>query len=295
MRNLIVRTILFLVAVPALVAIIIFLPQWHHLALNLIAVTASAIGASELARFFERRDAGYRASSFTIPLLGAALPLTQILIVNGVLPQESIQFVIYAATAAILVLQILRREDEGFQYTLSNTAANLTLMLYPGFFLSYLVRISSFEHATVLILIFLSMVFFNDTAAYLSGMLYRSVCEALARRTGRNWEPRFVLPVSPNKTLVGFAGGLITATVTLLAARLLFPRRVPGSIGDLVLVGIAVGLATILGDLIESALKRSATKKDSGSLIPGRGGILDSIDSVLYAAPVFYYLLRYLI
>ncbi|HKJ85490.1 MAG TPA: phosphatidate cytidylyltransferase [Spirochaetia bacterium] len=295
MRNLIVRTILFLVAVPALIAIIIFLPQWHHLALNLIAVAASAIGASELARFFERRDAAYRASSFTIPLLGAALPLTQILIVNGILPQESIQLVIYVAASVILLLQILRREDEGFRYTLSNTAANLTLMLYPGFFLAYLVRISSFEHATVLILTFLCLVFFNDTAAYLSGMLYRSLREARARRSGRTWKPRFVLPVSPNKTLVGFAGGLATATATILVAQLLFPQQIPGSTLDLVLVGIAVGLATIFGDLIESALKRSATRKDSGSLIPGRGGILDSIDSVLYAAPVFYYLLRYLI
>ena len=58
-------------------------------------------------------------------------------------------------------------------------------------------------------------------------------------------------------------------------------------------MGSAVGIATILGDLIESAIKRSATSKDSGQLIPGRGGILDSVDSVLYAAPVFYYLLRY--
>ncbi|MFW6312729.1 MAG: phosphatidate cytidylyltransferase, partial [Spirochaetota bacterium] len=106
---------------------------------------------------------------------------------------------------------------------------------------------------------------------------------------------RFVIPVSPNKTLVGFFGGLATAVATILAARLLFPQQIPGSVGSLVLVGLAVGLATSFGDLVESALKRGATRKDSGSLIPGRGGILDSIDSVLYAAPVFYYLLRYLI
>jgi phosphatidate cytidylyltransferase len=61
----------------------------------------------------------------------------------------------------------------------------------------------------------------------------------------------------------------------------------------LILIGLIVGVSVIMGDLIESALKRSATSKDSGSLIPGRGGVLDSIDSVLYAAPVFYYLFRY--
>ena len=59
--------------------------------------------------------------------------------------------------------------------------------------------------------------------------------------------------------------------------------------------GCIVSAATIVGDLIESAIKRSTTSKDSGELIPGRGGILDSVDSVLYAAPLFYYLLRYLV
>lgn len=295
MRNLITRTILFFVAVPGLIAIIVFLPYQNHLALNLIAVAAAALGASELARLFGRHDAGYRASVVTIPLLGASLPATQVLIVNGVVPPESFLTVIYVTVAVILLLQILRREDEGFGFTLSNTAANITLLVYPGFFLSYLVRLSAFEDASVLILTFLVLVFFNDTTAYLVGMRYRSVATRRAAARGEEWRPRFVLPVSPNKTLVGFIGGLTITPLTLVGAHLLFPQELPGRIGTFVGIGILVGLATIMGDLIESALKRSATSKDSGSIIPGRGGILDSIDSVLYAAPVFYYLLRYLL
>lgn len=293
MQNLIKRTILWFVAVPALVAIILLLPHQNHLALNAIVVAASALGASELAGFFERRDAAYRASFVTIPLLGAALPLTQVAVVNALAPQHAVQIVLYAVAGIILLLQVFRREDEGFAFTLSNTAANITLLVYPGLFLSYVVRISGFSNAGPLILTFLCMVFFNDTMAYLVGMLYRSIRERLARRAGRTWKPRIVLPVSPNKTIAGFAGGLAAAPVTLVLAHLLFPATIPGEPGRLVLIGLAVGVATIMGDLIESALKRSATRKDSGSIIPGRGGILDSIDSVLYAAPVFYYLLRY--
>ena len=290
MRNIVLRTITFFVGVPALIAVILLLPHQNHLVLNLIAITASALGARELSILFGHSDTDYRASFVTIPLLGATIPLTQVFVVNGLLPQVAVQIVLYLAVAAILLLQLVRREDEGFQYALSNTAANITLLLYPGLFLSYVVRITGLPHAGPLMLTFLCMVFFNDTMAYLSGVFYRNMRERRAEQKGVTWRPRVVLPVSPKKTLVGFAGGLVMAPATLVAAHLLFPREIPGRIGPLLLVGLAVGVATILGDLIESALKRSATRKDSGSLIPGRGGVLDSIDSVLYSAPVFFYL-----
>jgi phosphatidate cytidylyltransferase len=62
-----------------------------------------------------------------------------------------------------------------------------------------------------------------------------------------------------------------------------------GVLGN-VLLGLLVGIAVIFGDLIESGLKRSARVKDSGIAIPGRGGMLDSIDSLLFSAPLYYYL-----
>ena len=291
MRNIVVRTITFFVGVPALIAVILLLPHQNHLAVNVIAVTASALGARELSLLFGHPDTDYRASFVTIPLLGATIPFTQVLVVNGLLPQVAVQVVMYLAVAAILLLQLVRREDEGFEHALSNTAASITLLLYPGLFISYVVRMTGLQHAGPLMLTFLCMVFFNDTMAYLSGVFYRNVRERRAAQMGVTWKPRVVLPVSPKKTLVGFAGGLLMSPATLIAAHLLFPREIPGRIWQLALVGLAVGVATILGDLIESALKRSATRKDSGSLIPGRGGVLDSIDSVLYAAPVFFYLL----
>ncbi len=292
MRNLVSRILLWIVAVPAIISLILFLPFRNHLALALVVVAASALGASELAAFFAQRDAGYRASGVVIPALGAALPMTQLLIMQGVLSQTAVSGVVFAVVALILLGQVARREAEGFAFTLSNTAANTFLLLYPGLFLSFIIRIDEFEGATALLLLFLCMVFFNDTGAYLAGMAYRGIKSRQAERRGEEWAPRFTLPVSPHKTVVGFVAGLASSVVTALGARWLFPGHIQISAGAAALVGLAVGLATISGDLIESALKRSATKKDSGTIIPGRGGILDSIDSVLYAAPVFYYLLR---
>ncbi len=284
----------FFIAIPLLVALILLLPHANHLALNILVVIASGLGARELAALFEQRNDGYRGRNAAIPVLGSLVPIVQILVGFDVFPQSAVQIAIYAATAMLLLVEVFRRDEEGFRHTLSNAAANAMIVLYPGLFLSYVSRMTELNYAGPLILTFLCMVFFNDTAAYLSGRLYRSACERLAAKTGRSWEPRVVLPVSPRKTLVGFAGGLILSPVTLIAAHLLMPQALPASTGRLIVIGLAVGVAVVFGDLVESALKRSATRKDSGSLIPGRGGMLDSTDSILYAAPVFYYLVSVL-
>lgn len=102
-----------------------------------------------------------------------------------------------------------------------------------------------------------------------------------------------IIKVSPNKSLAGFIGGGTLSAVVLAVLYCLF---VPGikediSIWMAVVLGLATSSAANIGDLIESAFKRSAEVKDSGSLIPGRGGLLDSIDSMLASAPIFWLLL----
>jgi phosphatidate cytidylyltransferase len=107
-----------------------------------------------------------------------------------------------------------------------------------------------------------------DTGAYLVG-----------RRFGR---ARFLAHISPSKTYAGLVGGLVACTivVALILAGLGQP------IGMGLVLGPLLGLAAQAGDLAESMLKRAAGAKDSGSLIPGHGGVLDRIDSFLFAAPV---------
>jgi phosphatidate cytidylyltransferase len=107
-----------------------------------------------------------------------------------------------------------------------------------------------------------------DTGAYLVG-----------RRFGQR---RFLTHISPSKTYAGLIGGLVA--VTVVVAALLWGLGQPVAMG--LLLGPLIGLAAQAGDLAESMIKRAAGAKDSGDLIPGHGGILDRIDSFLFAAPV---------
>lgn len=107
-----------------------------------------------------------------------------------------------------------------------------------------------------------------DTGAYLIG-----------KRFGR---AKFLTHISPSKTYAGLIGGLAATTIVVTVMAVL--------LGEPPLVGLALGpllgLAAQAGDLAESVLKRAAGAKDSGTIIPGHGGILDRVDSFLFAAPV---------
>jgi phosphatidate cytidylyltransferase len=95
--------------------------------------------------------------------------------------------------------------------------------------------------------------------------------------------------LSPGKTWEGAAGGILFAVIAGVA---LMPGMLDRSIWYGALVGLITGLLAVLGDLGESAIKRWANTKDSGSFMPGHGGLLDRIDSLLFALPLLYYLLR---
>jgi phosphatidate cytidylyltransferase len=112
-----------------------------------------------------------------------------------------------------------------------------------------------------------------DTGAYLAG-----------RTWGRHG---FMVHISPKKTWEGVAGGVIVAVVVTFLSLWAAGAWLPGAL----LLGPLVAAAAQTGDLAESMLKRAASAKDSGSLIPGHGGVLDRIDSILFAAPVIYFYL----
>ncbi|WP_406666646.1 phosphatidate cytidylyltransferase [Gallaecimonas sp. GXIMD1310] len=121
------------------------------------------------------------------------------------------------------------------------------------------------------ILFVLLLVWAADTGAYFSG-----------RALGRHkLSPR----VSPNKTIEGAIGGLVLAMA--VAALCVYLRPAHLSAGAIITASVLAALASILGDLSESMFKRAAGIKDSGTILPGHGGILDRIDSITAAAPVF--------
>ena len=125
-------------------------------------------------------------------------------------------------------------------------------------------------------LLLIATVIVSDSAQFYSGRLFG----------GRPLAPT----ISPKKTIEGAVGGLVVATIFITAAGpWVFPRTRPLS---LALVGVAIVVLGICGDLFESRLKRAAGVKDSSALIPGHGGVLDRIDALLFAAPAYYVYLQ---
>jgi phosphatidate cytidylyltransferase len=249
----------------------------NNFVFHLLVVASSAVGATELGRIFEKRIAAYRGSAVLLPIMGASLPVAAMLLVHRGLSVDLFLVIIVAFFGAILASQAFRTREEHFDAILPLVSAHAAILLYPGLFLAYVIRLSLYPAASELLLVLIGAVYLNDAGAYVAGMLF-----------GKN--SRKLLPISPKKSLVGFVFGFLVSPGIVLAARALRPGLFPGPAWVAILFGVAIGTATILGDLAESALKRSATVKDSGQIIPGRGGILDSIDSPLFAAPVFFYL-----
>jgi phosphatidate cytidylyltransferase len=99
---------------------------------------------------------------------------------------------------------------------------------------------------------------------------------------------------SPNKSLEGLIAAIITAGIAGWLGTLIFKFPVEVSIITAILTGAVLELLSQLSDPIESLFKRASGKKDSGSIFPGHGGILDRLDSYIFCAPAMYYIIQYL-
>jgi len=132
----------------------------------------------------------------------------------------------------------------------------------------------------------------GDWLLFLFGTLWLS--DTLAMFAGKTLGKRRLAPtVSPNKTIAGFLGGLLGG---LIVAMIMSGWRLSEYFLLLLVgAGLAVSLAGQLGDLVESCWKRSLNIKDSSAIIPGHGGVLDRFDSLLFAVPVLYLYLKYII
>jgi phosphatidate cytidylyltransferase len=165
---------------------------------------------------------------------------------------------------------------QGGPNALASVSASLFPALYLGLPIGALVAIRGLSGPSGLFLLMLTVIV-SDTGQYYTGRLF-----------GR----RPLAPVvSPKKTVEGAAGGFVfgTALFVSVGAWWLPSMSLPLRVG----LGASIVALGIAGDLFESMLKRSAGVKDSSSLIPGHGGVLDRIDALLFAAPVYYIVLKY--
>ena len=181
------------------------------------------------------------------------------------LPGLSVSIVV--AMVVLLFLQLLKGV-EGF---VKNATATTFALLYPGFVAGFIFLLARSGDGIAYITTLVIIVACNDTFAYIVGVLIGK--HPLAPK------------ISPRKSWEGFFGGLIfTAIGSSLASYYLLDRHpIIGAV-----TGLLGVLAATVGDLIESAIKRDLSLKDMGNLLPGHGGMLDRLDSVLITAPVIW-------
>jgi phosphatidate cytidylyltransferase len=179
------------------------------------------------------------------------------------------------AAATAIALAWLAVEVLLFGHDIGRAASAVAGAVYVGGPLGLLVAIHARAGWTVTLLLIATVVV-SDTAQYYSG-------RAFGRR-------KLAPVVSPKKTVEGAIGGLLAAALfmALVGSRILIGEApVP-----LAVLGLAMAAVGICGDLFESSLKRHSGLKDSSTLIPGHGGVLDRIDALLFATPLFYLYLR---
>lgn len=163
--------------------------------------------------------------------------------------------------------------------TLQVQSLGLLGFLYCGIFPGMAVRLLNLEKGSVWLFGLMAVVFSGDTFAYLAGRMFgkRKLLES----------------VSPKKTIEGSIGGLVGSGLAGAVLAIFFIPDRPAL--AVVFMALTTGAFAQVGDLFESLLKRVADVKDSGSMMPGHGGLLDRVDGLLFAAPIYYVLARFLV
>ncbi|PKL26648.1 MAG: hypothetical protein CVV47_01620 [Spirochaetae bacterium HGW-Spirochaetae-3] len=279
MNNFLTRILFVGIAVPLLFALAVYVPFMNHAALAAIVLLFCAGTSLELVRMVEPDAAAIRSAIAVV--LGIS-PAVAVYVSRLAYPAQGLAASWLAPLACIMIAEFLiaalplalpRRVDT-IETSIRRASANALYLMYPGALGSAIIVIlGATDHSGQLLIWFAMIVFGNDSLAWLAGVTL-----------GRN---RGIFAVSPNKSLEGLIAGLAGSVACAFAGPFLFPAAVPRDWAALAALGSLCGVAVVIGDLFESAVKRSAGVKDSGTVVPGRGGVLDSFDSLLFAAPVF--------
>jgi phosphatidate cytidylyltransferase len=220
-----------------------------------------------------------RASGLATPAVAsaAAAALTCAAFSSVALPSPIAALDVMLMTALVVLAGISMRSWTGGHDALGSTAAAIFPSLYLGLPIGAMIAVRE-SHGREALFLLMVTVMVSDTAQYYSG-----------RAFGR----RLLAPqISPKKTIAGAVGGFVCGALMLAVVGRWWLPEAPLPVRAV--LGVGVVALGIVGDLFESMLKRSAGVKDSSTLIPGHGGILDRIDALLFAAPVYYAVLKYL-
>jgi phosphatidate cytidylyltransferase len=265
-----------------LLPLVVVCVWWGFWPFTMLVVAAAIVGLGELYAAFNH--GGYR-SNYTLGVMLMALLL-------GAMTVQAVTEVDLLAPALALTVMISlaacasRHAQHG---AVAEWALTFGGALYIGSLLGFLLLLRALE--TPLHNGLLASLQPQPGAAWIALVLMTTWGQdVFAYFVGKRWGRRKMAPsLSPRKTWEGAAGGMLGALAGAFLALALF--GLPLSLWATALIGIVAGIAGPVGDLSESFIKRQAGLKDAGSLIPGHGGILDRIDSVLFSAPAIYIVL----
>ncbi len=185
--------------------------------------------------------------------------------------------IITLVSSSFLIYQLFAKQIIGF----STDRVKLGVAIrYVIFSICFLVLLPFYDNSfhPYLIISILSLIWVNDSFAFL---------------VGKNFGKNKLFPsVSPKKTIEGFIGGLV---FSLIAAMLISKFNLDFSMLNWMIIAVIVSVIGTIGDLVESKFKRQANIKDSGNIMPGHGGLLDRLDSLMFAAPFVYLYINFII
>jgi len=271
MTSLAKRLILTFTSVPALFILIFFFPQMNHLAFAVLVFLSVLTGTFEMRNISLRKDEKPLLPFWATGLL----PLSEYIHLTFLPMIPLTEFSLFSLFLIAYSSEILRGAADNFEKTLHRISHISFLIIYPGFFSIFLIKLLVYPQSKYLVVMLFLLVFGNDIFAYVFGMLF-----------GKN--NRGVFKVSPNKSIAGFIGGsLMTIILSVVWVSIIPSMQELFTLWQAALIGFIIALSSDTGDLIESAFKRGAKVKDAGRIILGRGGLMDSIDSLVASAPIF--------
>lgn len=276
MSKLAKRLLVFFIGLP-LVLLIVFFNYLYHLPLQIVLGVFSVIGANEFYTMLSKKD---KLFSRSVILIGTALFqfLSYIFILCNLSQEISLWLLVFEV---IMLMGIECFTAKTFENSLNKISKSVLIIFYCGFLVTFISRMTLLENSVYYLALFFIFVFMCDSAAWFFGILF-----------GKS--TRGIIAASPNKSLVGFIGGVVGSVASGVVFKVIFTDVITAGILNVIILGLLTSVSGIIGDLIESVFKRSCDCKDSGVLIPGRGGVLDSIDSILIAAPVYFVGLHFL-
>jgi len=264
------RVLTALVLIPVVLCLVFLAPRWLF---TLAVAVVAAMAGWEYMGLAEKCNANP-------PRMALMLALPALFAVNFEWPERTAAFFGIVCLALLVYCTFMRPVAE----VMADATASIFCLLYAGFTLLALPTLHEQSNGASLVTFLLCAVWAGDVAAYY---------------VGRAWGRHKLAPqISPGKTWEGAAASvagsmLVTAGLVALAGLLqqhdIVVLSYPDEMGYWLVLAAIVNVAAQVGDLAESALKRSAGVKDSGTILPGHGGVLDRIDALLLAAPALWY------